>query len=185
MPRYRRYRIEKLDITLAAERPASWTFARDTVSGTEFAYVVRDRNFSGRNSWEFVVRVPKDRNGRIEVRPRSVPNLRVWAGLERRSLTFAQARRQGYHSWYYCQVALADPTGERTKDVIRGHERHDLPPWFEDFSTRLREKHRVRATKGYDGDELVAIVAADEHHRMIGLFFATKVWVLKEGVLLE
>ena len=185
MPRYRRYRTDKLDITLAAERPASWTFARDIVSGTEFAYVVHDRNFSGRNSWEFVVRAPNDRNGRVEVRPRTVPNLRVWAGLERRSLTFTRARRQGYHAWYYCQVALADPTGERTKDVIRGHERHDLPAWFEDFGTRLREKATVRATKGFGADELVAIVGADDHQRMIGLFFATKVWVLKETVLLD
>jgi len=185
MPRYTRYRIDNLDITSAAERPASWTFARDTVSGTEFAYVVRDRNFSGRNSWEFVVRVPNDRNGRIEVRPRTVPNLRVWAGLERRSLTFTRARRQGYHGWYYCQVALADPTGERTKDVIRAHERHDLPLWFEDFGTRLRAKDTVRATKGFGADELVAIVRADEPERMIGLFFATKVWVLKEGVVLD
>ena len=185
MPRYRRYRTEKLDITLAADRPASWTFAGDTVTGTEFAYVVHDRNFPGRNSWEFLVRVPKDRKGRIEVRPRSVPNLRVWAGLERRSLTFTQARRHGYEDRYYCQVALADPTGERTKDVIRGDERHDLPPWFDDFAARLREKHSVRATKGFDADQLVAIVGADEHQRMIGLFFATKVWVLKEAVLLD
>jgi len=32
--------------------------------------------------------------------------------------------------------------------------------------------------------ELVALVRADEHDRMIALFFATKVWVLKEGVVL-
>jgi hypothetical protein len=185
MPRYRRYKTKKLDVAPAGERPASWTFARDTVSGSEFAYLVRDRNVSDRQVWEFLVRVPNDREARIEVRPRTVPNVRVWAGLERRSLTFTRARRRGYEGRYYCQIALADPTGERTKDVIRGDERRRLPSWFEDFGARLREKATVRATKGFDADQLVAIVGADEHQLMIGLFFATKVWVLKEAVRLD
>ncbi len=185
MPRHRHYRFEKLDIGPAGERPASWTFAGRTVTGTEFAFLVTDRNFDSRNTWEFLVRIPKDQTGRIEVRPRSVPNLRAWAGLDRRSLTFTQARRPNYRAWYYCQIALADPTGTRTKRVVRGHERHSLPVWFEELRTCLRQKETVRATKGYDGDELVAIVRPDEHHRMISLFFATKVWVLKEAVLLD
>ena len=185
MPRYRRYRFEKLDPSRAGERPASWTLARRPVSGTEFAYLVTDRNFDGRNTWEFVVRVPKDQNGRIEVRPRTVPNLRAWAGLERRSLTFTRARRSTYRGWHYCQIALADPTATKTKHVVRGRDRHALPVWFEELKTRLREKETVRATKGYDGDELVAMVRPDEHEWMIRLFFATKVWVLKEAVLLD
>lgn len=184
MPRYRHYRFDKLAIARAGERPASWTFAGHTVTGTEFAYLVTDHNFDGRNSWEFLVRAPKDQTGRIEVRPRTVPNLRAWAGLERRSLTFTQARRPSYRGRYYCQIALADPTGTRTKHVVRGRERHDLPVWFEELSTSLREKETVRTTKGYDGDELVAVVRQDEHQRMITLFFATKVWVLKDAVLL-
>jgi hypothetical protein len=185
MPRYRRYRFDKLDTGRAGERPTSWTFAGRTVTGTKFAYLVTDHNSDGRNTWEFLVRVPKDQKGRIEVRPRTVPNLRVWAGLERRSLTFTQARKLSYRGWHYCQIALADPTGTRTKHVVRGRERHDLPVWFEERKTRLREKETVRATKGYDGDELVAIVQPDEHEWMIGLFFATEVWVLKEVALLD
>jgi hypothetical protein len=76
------------------------------------------------------------------------------------------------------------PTGERTKDVVRIGQRGGLPPWFGEFDSRLRRKETVRATKGNDADELVALVRAAEHDRMIALFFATKVWVLKEGVVL-
>src|SRR5712692_5094856 len=123
MPRYKHYRVAKLAISRAGERPALWTFAGDTVAGIEVAYLVIDHNFSTRNVWEFLVRVPKNPNARIEVRPRSAPNLRAWAGLERRSLTFTKARRANYRGWHYCQIALADPTGRRTKDVLRGDQR--------------------------------------------------------------
>lgn len=185
MTRYKRYRVDQLAISRSGQRPALWTFGRDTVKGVECTYLVTDQNFPTRNTWEFIVRVPEDAHDRIEVRPRSVPNLRAWAGLERRSLTFTQARRANYRGWYYCQIALADPTGSKTKDVVRRSQRHDLPSWFDHFDGRLREKDTVRATKGYDGDELVALVRADDHVAMIGLFFATKAWVLKERVLLD
>jgi hypothetical protein len=180
MPSRRRYSPDKLDIQPAGERPATWTFTRDAVSGTEFRYAVTDGNFESRNGWEFVVRVPKDRGDRIEVRPQIVPNLKAWARLERRSLTFARATKTGYTGRVYCQVALADTTGERTKDVARTDERADLPRWFDAFRTRLRAKGTVRATKGHDEDQLVAVVDKDDHAAMIALFFATKVWVLKE-----
>lgn len=184
MARYKRYHLAKVDVRRVDERPALWTFARDPVSGIEHTYEAVDHNFPARNSWEFLVRVPSNPADRIEVRPRSVPNLKAWARLERRSLTFTQARRPKYRGWYYCQVALADPTGSRTKDVIRGHERHQLPPWFADVDGRLREKATVRTTAGADADELVALVRPDDHAGMIAFFFATKVWVLKEGVVL-
>ena len=182
MPRYKRYQFAKLEIEAAGERPASWTFTRAPISGTEFVYRVIDRNFENRNEWEFLVRVPKAGNDRIEVRPRTTPNLRAWAGLERRSLTFTKARRAGYRGQYYCQIALADPTGQRTKDVIRGDERDSLPPWFDQIRSRLRMKDTVRGTRGNDGNQLIALVDPDDHRRMIGLFFATKVWVLRERV---
>jgi len=184
MPRYRRYRLAKLDISALGERPAAWTFTRDPVSGTEYTYRVVDTNFSTRNGWEFLVRVPKGPDDRIEVRPRAAPNLKAWVGLERRSITLTRARRAGYRGWYYCQVSLADPTSERTKDVVHGPERDSLPSWFDDLRSRIRLKKTVRATKAHDGDQLVVIARPDEHDVMIGVFFATKVWVLKERVSL-
>lgn len=185
MPRYKRYHVEKIAVSRAGERPALWTFAGETVRGIEFTYVVTDHNFTSRNGWEFLVRVPDEPDERIEVRPRSVPSLAPWAGLERRSLTFTRARRANYRGWHYCQIALADPTRARTKDVIRGDERRNLPPWFADFEGHLRQKDTVRTTAGSDGDQLVALVRRDDHAAMITLFFATKVWVLKEAVVLD
>jgi hypothetical protein len=184
MPRYPKYQPDKLQVIGSTERPATWTFTREPVNGTEFTYSVVDGNFRSRNVWEFTVRVPTGRDERIEVRPRLTPGIAAWTGLERRSLTFTRARKSAYRGWVYCQVALADPTGERTKDVVRIGQRSALPPWFADFESRLRRKETVRATKGNDADELVALVRPDEHDRMIALFFATKVWVLKEGVVL-
>jgi hypothetical protein len=48
----------------------------------------------------------------------------------------------------------------------------------------MRTKKSVRSTHGNDGEDLVALVAADDHAGMIRLFFATKVWVLKERISL-
>jgi len=185
MPRYPKYKLSKLAIAFLGERPALWTFGGKAVSGIERTYTVIDSNFKNRNVWEFLVRVPENAGERIEVRPRAAPPLKVWAGLERRSVTFVKAGRANYRGWHYCQISLADPTDERTRDVIKGSEKEKLPPWFQEIESRLRLKDTVRATKGNDGSTLVALVRSEEHDWMIGLFFATKVWVLKEGVILD
>ena len=48
----------------------------------------------------------------------------------------------------------------------------------------MRLKQNVRPTRGTDGQALVVLVGANDHEAMIRLFFATKVWVLKEAVAL-
>jgi hypothetical protein len=181
----RRYQLDRVTIEAGESRPATWTFGGDAVSGTEQAYAVMDSNFSSRNTWEFMVRIPKARGGRLEVRPRTTPNLKVWAELTDRSLTFSRATRGEARGRWYCQVALADPTGSRTKDVVKGAERRRLPAWFDPLQGRMRLKRNVRPTRGTDGDALVVLVPADNHAAMIRLFFATKVWVLKEGITLD
>jgi hypothetical protein len=181
----RRYQLDRVTIEAGESRPATWTFGGDAVSGTEQAYAVMDGNFSSRNTWEFMVRIPKARGGRLEVRPRTTPNLKVWAELTDRSLTFSRATRGEARGRWYCQVALADPTGSRTKDVVKGEERRRLPAWFDPLQGRMRLKRNVRPTRGTDGDALVVLVPADNHAAMIRLFFATKVWVLKEGITLD
>ena len=88
------YRADRVEITgRGVPRPASWTFAGSSVSGNEHTYDVIDRNFSSKNEWEFVVRVPRERSGRIEVRPYKVANRTVWAVLdsEGRPVTLAQS----------------------------------------------------------------------------------------------
>ena len=180
----KRYQLDRVTVQAGESRSATWTFAGEAISGTERSYAVTDGNFANRNQWEFVVRVPKVTGQRVEVRPRTTPNLKVWAELTDRSLTFARATKGEARGRWYCQVALADPSGERTKDVVRGEERGELPAWFDALRGRMRLKQNVRPTKGTDGQALVVLVTAADHPAMIRLFFAMKVWILKEGISL-
>ncbi|MDQ3138529.1 MAG: hypothetical protein M3Q93_13210 [Gemmatimonadota bacterium] len=180
----KRYQLNRVTVEPGGSRPATWTFAGQPVTGVEQSYRVTDGNFATRNVWEFMVRVPKTRGERLEVRPRSTPSLKVWAELTDRSLTFARGTKGDARGRRYCPVALADPTGERSRTVVRGDERSRLPAWFSTLRGRMRLKQNVRTTRGTDGQSLVVLVPPDDHAAMIRLFFATKVWVLKEGITL-
>lgn len=181
-----RYRLDRVSAVAGESRPATWTFAGEPITGTEQTYHVIDHNSpAGRNQWEFVVRIPGARGERVEVRPRITPNLKVWAELPDRSLTFSRATKGDARGKWYCQVALADPTGERTKDVVKGDQRNRLPKWFDALQGRMRLKQNVRPTRGTDGQSLVVLIPPEDHEAMIRLFFATKVWVLKERVSLD
>lgn len=186
MAKRTRYKLERVEVFPVDARPASWTFAGSPMRGTEHAYLVNDGNLDGtRQQWEFIVRVPEERNGRIEVRPRTVPNVRAWAELPDRSLTFMPATRGPARGRWYCQVALADAQGEKSKSVVRADQRGQLPHWFREVESQLRRKETVKPTRGTDGNALVALVPAGDHAAMIRLFFATKVWVLSEKVVLD
>ncbi len=180
-----RYRLDRVTVEAGEERASTWTFGGEAMSGTEQAYFVRDENFSARNQWQFVVRTPSMRDARVEVRPRTTPNVKVWAELPDRSLTFLRATKGEARGKWYCKVALADPTGVKSRNVVRGDERGELPPWFDAIKGRMRRKQSVRTTRGNDGEDLVVLVAADDHVAMIRLFFAMKVWILKEKIALE
>jgi hypothetical protein len=176
----RRYQLDRVAVESGEQRASTWTFGRKPVVGNERSYTVRDGNFPSRNEWEFVVRTPNLRDGRIEVRPITTPNVKVWAELPDRSLNFSRATIGDARGKLYCKVALADPTGARSRNVVRSDERGELPPWFDSLRGRMRLKQKVRTTKGNDGEDLVVLVRPDDHETMIRLFFATKVWVLKE-----
>ncbi len=180
MARTKRYRLDRVLVEQGEAYPAQWTFAGTSMSGTEQWYGVTDGNLPRHNAWEFVLRLPKAAGDRIEVRPRSTPKLKVWEELTDRSLTFMRATMPAARGKRYCQVALADATGAKSKDVVRTDERDLLPNWFDAVSHRLRAKASVRRTKGTDGNALVALVQEADHEMMIRLFFAMKVWVLKE-----
>jgi len=77
-------------------------------------------------------------------------------------------------------VALADPTGNKSRDIVRGDERRLLPGWFTAIKGRMRVKAKVKNTRGTDGHALVVLVSPGDYVGMIRLFFATKVWILKE-----
>ena len=181
----KRYSIGKLAMEKGDERKAAWTFAGEGVSGEEITYLVTDLNFSSRNRWEFIIRVPRTRGERIEVRPRNAPHLKVWAELPDRSLTFSRCTKAPHLGEYCCPVALADVSGERSRIVVRSDERSLLPAWFEPFERHMRSKEVVRGTRGTDGQSLVILVPAGDYDEMIRVFFATKVWVLKEKFVLK
>jgi len=180
-----RYRLDRVTVVPGEQRASTWTFAGQAMSGIEQTFRVQDGNLPSPNQWEFLIRLPADRNERLEVRPRTVPNLKVWAELPDRSLTFSRATRGDARGKWYCPVALADPTGERSRTVVRGDERSELPSWFDQLKGRMRLKKNVRPTRGTDGESLVALVQRDDYVTMIRLFFATKVWILKERVILR
>jgi len=185
MARMKTYRLDRVMVERGEAHAAQWTFAGESVSGTEQWYGVTDGNYPRNNKWEFVLRMPKAAGERIEVRPRSTPKVKAWSELTDRSLTFMRATMPAARGKRYCQVALADASGEKTKDVVRTDQRHLLPKWLDAVSHRLRAKESVRRTRGTDGNALVALVQDDDHEMMIRLFFALKVWVLKEGFALK
>jgi len=174
-----RYRLDRVDVEPLDSRPATWTFAQATVTGVERRYAVTDWNHTIRNRWEFVVRLPKTRRERIEVRPVRVPNDRAFAGLDRRSITFSRATRPGFAGLRYCQLSLAVPPGQGTRDVVHRGEAGNLPYWLRNLGWRIKLKATVRSTRGTDAHSLVLLVREADHAMMIRLFFATKAWVLK------
>jgi hypothetical protein len=197
----KRYRLDQVAVEPGEVQKAKWNFPkggrRVPVRGSEHLYTVTDGNLAGRNKWEFLVRVPDESDGRVEIRPRTTPPLHTWKALTYRSLQFQKATKGDARGQRYCKVSLAvppagrakdDPRGTRTKDVIRGDQRRDLlrhAKWFESLMGRMRTKKRVRSTRGTDGNTLVILVNPDDHAMMIRLYFAMKVWILKEGIELE
>jgi hypothetical protein len=177
----RRYRVERVSAELKAERRSRWKI-RDSRSfrGTECVYHVTDGNYPQRNSWEFLVRVPDEHGRSIEVRPSVVPNVRAWAGLDRRALLFERVTLGRFRGKCYCKVALADSSGDRTRLIARVDEKHRLPYWFRALRGRMRAKQAIRRTRGTDSQSLVITVPPDDHTQMIALFLASKAWVLKE-----
>jgi hypothetical protein len=191
----KKYRLDQVTVVPGEVHRAKWSFAKGgrqaPVKGNEHLYAVTDGNLAGRNKWEFLVRVPDESDGRVEIRPRSTPPTQTWKALTYRSVQFQKATKGDARGKRYCKVSLAvppagrakdDPRGTRTKDVIRGDQRRDLPKWFESLQGRMRTKERVRSTRGTDGNTLVILVNPDDHVMMIRLYFAMKVWVLKEGI---
>ncbi len=181
MSRRKNYRFDRVVVEPGELRPASWTFAGEPQQGFEQVYHVTDGNFDGRNHWEFVVRIPKRPGDPLEVRPRATPNTRVWAELPDRSIVFVRGTLGDARGKRYCLAALADASGEKSRTIVRSDQRDELPAWFGSIRHRMRAKARVKRTRGTDGGALVLLVSEGDHAAMIRLFFALKVWVLKEG----
>lgn len=185
MPRHRTYRLDRVAVEPGERRAASWTFGGETRQGFEQLYQVTDGNFDGRNRWEFVVRIPKRAGDQLEVRPRTTPNVRAWAELPDRSVIFVRGTLGDAKGKRYCVASLADASGERSRAIVRSDRRDELPAWFDGLRHRMRTKANVKRTRGTDGGALVLLVPEGDHAAMIRLFFALKVWILKEGFELQ
>lgn len=177
-----RYDVERLQVMPKEERRTHLKFRDRSLPATEYVYTVMDDNFPRPHRWEFLVRVPDAVTESTEVRPAVVPNVREWAGLDRRALMFQRATLGRHRGDMYCKVAVADVSGEKTRIEVKDKKR--LPYWFRAFGSRLRTKGTVRSTRGSDEDALVVTVRRDDHAMMIRVFMATKAWVLKESIQL-
>ncbi len=179
------YKTKNLQIEQQAERTASWRFSGRTVKGMEHPYSVTDENFTSLNKWIFAVRVPRNVYGDIVVQPILAPGKKVWAGLDRKAVVLVRARKNPFKSEVYCKVNLADPSGWQTKRGTRRGDRGALPKWFQPFRWRMRLKGTVTTTHGRDEKAQVVLMDRHDHHTMLKLYFALKVWVMAENFSLK
>jgi len=79
---------------------------------------------------------------------------------------------------YYPVIEALEHEIDQLEAAVLDHPRR------EQLTISYRLKQNVRPTRGTDGEVLVVLVSPDDHAAMIRLFFAMKVWVLKERVAL-
>src|SRR5690606_16612341 len=110
------------------------------------------------------------------------PRLRVFAGLDRRSVNFSPAKRAGYRGLVYAKVFLGDTSGDKTKLGVSSGERRSLPAYVSRRNMRL--KKTVTTTAGRDGNAQVKLVKPTSHGTMIKFFLSTRAWVLYDNFIL-
>lgn len=181
----KKYNPRQIVVDLEGKHRATWKMAGSTVRGYECIYGVRDMNFSRFKDWTFCVRVPTARSDGIVVQPVYVPGKKVWAGIDRRSIVFVQASSKRFSKKVYCKVNVADTTAQKTKRGLSRGERGLLPEWFSYFRYNMRLKSTVVPTSGSDRNSQIIVMDPGDHERMIRLFFALKVWVLHEGIVVK
>jgi hypothetical protein len=167
-----------IEVAVETERNAGWAFKGRKVKGVELIFSAVDRNYLRQNRWTFVVRVPDDiTNNYVGVMPTAVPNRKVWAGLERRSLQFQYGSIGKHAMRLYAKLSIEDIRGEKNKHVLTEDD-HPLPPWIDQFDPK--PKRKVALTDGHDGGNLVSLVKPDDFAAMIRMFVALKAWVRDE-----
>ena len=177
-----RYDVARVQVMPKEERRTHLKFRDKSLPATEYVYTVMDENYARPHRWEFLVRVPDAADEMTEVRPAVVPNVREWAGLDRRALMFQRATMGRHRGSMYSKLAVSDVSGEKARIEVPARDKKRLPYWFRAFGSRLHQKQAVRRTRGTDGDKLVATVPRDDHAMMIRVFIAAKAWILKEGI---
>jgi hypothetical protein len=170
------FRYDLVDILAKEKKPGCSDFHGRKVRGTEYYYSVVDNNFKLKKRWEFKIFIPKKQTKGIYtvVIPTKVPNRTMWAGLERRPLTFNRATLGKYRRKQYATLSAADVSGVCNKKVLKkGNE----PYWIKKRFL-ITKKSSVTKTAGRDGGQPVAVVKKDDWFEKIYLYLALKPWIL-------
>ena len=174
------FKTDRIEVAWETERNAVWEFQGRKVKGVERVFLAVDRNYLRQNQWIFVVRMPNDltkdlTKNYVSVMPTAIPNRKVWAGLEKRSVQFRYGTIGKYAKRLYAKVSIEDVQGEKNKRVLTEDD-EALPSWIiEQFDPK--PKRKVASTRGNDGRHLVSLVEPDDFAAMIRLFIALKGWV--------
>jgi len=182
MSRATRFDIERVIVVPGrVDRNAYWEFSRRVFSGDIHHYVATDGNLPGSGTWWFLLHLPEDlkKGGYVLLQAVDYPRIEAWTPIARTVINFAKATMPKYRGMLYAKVRLSDPHGDQKYEGLTWSHRAALPPNMRGF--QLGVKRKVAATRGTDGDALVAVVPRHDHVLMIRLFFATKVWTLYEG----
>jgi NAD-dependent DNA ligase len=172
------FKTDRIEVAWETERNSGWAFQGQKVKGVEWVFSAVDRNYLRQNRWTFVVRVPNDiTKNYISVMPTAIPNRKVWAGLERRSLQFRYGTIGRHAKRLYAKLSIEDLQGDKNKRVLTEND-DPLPSWIEQFDPK--PKRKVASTDGNDGRHLVSLVEPGDFAAMIRLFIALKGWVRDE-----
>jgi hypothetical protein len=175
------FKTDLVEMSFLNERRAVWDFQGTPRKGIEFVYEVDDHNYWRQNHWQFMVRVPNDwtKGNYINVTPVRIPNRKVCAGLDRRSISFHRATIGRHRGNVYGKLAIADVTGEKNRLILNKDNKRSMPKWLKRFAPV--QKQRVTTSLANDGEHLVAVFDRNDHLRMIQFFLACKPWVLDRG----
>ncbi|MDB5357260.1 MAG: hypothetical protein JWN24_3713 [Phycisphaerales bacterium] len=184
MPGVKQYNVKNVAIIRQVERRSSWKWNGHAIRGSEITYKVIDYNFDRLNIWMFTVKVPT-KLGQVVIQPQAVPGKKAFSDLQRRSIIFVKATKHPYRRKLYCKAFVADPTGEKNRLGISRGRRNSLPNWFRPLFPSFRLKQTVATTAGTDGESQVILVAPTDYKKMVRVYFALRVWVLQEHVLIN
>lgn len=177
-----------LQIQMLSKQPAEWSTklgSGGSVSGTEYSYVVTDKNFAKNNEWITVVQVPLGRRSAEGIIIRlldrascpkrsSVDKHSIW----RKSIVFMPTTTGNHLGKSYAKVF--ETQGGASKSIKKRGERSSMHEWLQSsyFASWMRLKGTIATSNASDLEHQVLLANTDDHIRMIRTFFALRVWNL-------
>lgn len=174
-----------LSANLVEDVPAEWTTklrGGRLIKGRRYVYEVVDRNFLSKNVWYAWIQIPNKRSPEqgIEVRldkdrcpdRASVRKDLLW----RKSIVFEPTTIGIHEDTYYAKAFESE--GAQGKTVVKRGQRDFMFPWLQKsyFRSKMRLKGTVTTSRGHDLEQQVLLARADDHQRMIRIFFGLRIW---------